>query len=170
MPRLAEDDLIDAYRAHLRPLYGWVQRRSGGDRELAEDVVQETWLRAVGRWRGRGLPRDPQAWLRTVARRVLFGHYRRRRPEPLDAGELDLEHPGEPRTPNAAVVLHRALARLRRGQARLLEAHHLEGRDTASLAAELRLSERAVEGRLRRSRQALRACLEPWIRDTGGTP
>ncbi len=169
MPRIAEDDLIDAYRASVRPLYAWVARRSGGDRELAEDVVQEAWLRAVARWRRRGLPADPSAWLRTVARNLIFNHYRRRRPEVLEEVELDLEAPSEPRTPGTAALLHWGLARLGRREARLLEAFHLEGRDTASIAAELSVSERAVEGRLRRSREALRARLSPWIRDPGAT-
>lgn len=35
------------YRQTIRPLYAYVSRRCGGDRALAEDVVQETWLRAV---------------------------------------------------------------------------------------------------------------------------
>lgn len=60
---ISEQDLISHYRRCVRPLYSYVSRRTGGDRPLTEDLVQETWLRALGDWRRRGLPREPMAWL-----------------------------------------------------------------------------------------------------------
>ena len=50
--RPTEDDIRHLYRDTIDDLYGFVSRRSGGDRALAEDVTQETWLRAVKAWRG----------------------------------------------------------------------------------------------------------------------
>ncbi len=55
----------------------------------------------------------------------------------------------------SAVMCH-ALARLPAAQARLLEAFHFEDRRTSQLADAFGLSERAVEGRLRRARERLR--------------
>ena len=40
--------------ATLRVLYGYVSRRSGGQRELAEDITQETFLRATRVWQRTG--------------------------------------------------------------------------------------------------------------------
>ena len=37
------NELILEYRKTIRPLYAFVSRRVGGDRALAEDLVQETW-------------------------------------------------------------------------------------------------------------------------------
>jgi DNA-directed RNA polymerase specialized sigma24 family protein len=54
----------------------------------------------------------------------------------------------------------RALARLPLPQVRLLEAFHFERRPIAEIAAAQGLSERAVEGRLRRARQRLRHEIE----------
>ncbi len=40
-------DVIGVYRETVHELYRFVWRRSGGSRELAEDITQETYLRAV---------------------------------------------------------------------------------------------------------------------------
>ena len=51
---ITEDDIRRIYRETIDDLYGLVLRRCEGDRDLAEDITQETWLRAVrghkGRW------------------------------------------------------------------------------------------------------------------------
>ncbi|TAM89438.1 MAG: RNA polymerase sigma factor, partial [Jatrophihabitans sp.] len=39
------------------------------DLDLAEECVQDAYLRALDRWRADGVPRNPGAWLTTVARR-----------------------------------------------------------------------------------------------------
>jgi RNA polymerase sigma-70 factor (ECF subfamily) len=154
---------LAAYRAEVRPLYAFVSRRVGADRDLAEDVVQETFLRALAAWRRKGPPRAPAAWLRTAATNLIRNHYRSRRPDRLPAGfdldapELGLASPGH------AALVQWGLARLRDGQARLLEAYHLDGREVRAIAAEHGLTERAVEGRLRRARLALRAHLAPHV-------
>ncbi|MEW6745499.1 MAG: sigma-70 family RNA polymerase sigma factor [Planctomycetota bacterium] len=161
---LSEADWVRLYRETITPLYGFVSRRTGGVRELAEDITQETWLRALVDWQRHGLPDRPLAWLETVARRLLLNYYRRSTPASLGPGELDLEERATGiETPRAAALVQWGLARLRRGQARLLEAFHLDGKDVRTLATELGLSERAVEGRLRRAREALRQKLMRYI-------
>lgn len=167
MTVLTEEEWLATYREHVGGLYRWVSKRAGGDRALAEDVTQEAWLRALADWRKKGRPMDPLAWLRTVARNLILNHFRRRRPEGLGTAELDLEGAYEPATPGAAALLHWGLSRLRAGQARLLEAHHLDGKGIGAIATELGLSERAVEGRLRRSRIKLRESLAPYFQSQG---
>jgi RNA polymerase sigma-70 factor (ECF subfamily) len=159
-----EADWIAVYRETLHPLYAYVSRRAGGDRELAEDVTHEAWLRAIAAWRGSGFPAEPLAWLRATAHNLLANHWRRHEPEAVDSRALDLERAAlEPESAEAAALLGWGLAKLRAWQARLLEAYHLEGKGVALLASELGMSERAVEGRLRRSRQALRRLLSPYF-------
>jgi len=51
----AEEASIRVFRETLPALYAFVARRVGGDHALAEDVVQEAWLRAVPAWREHGL-------------------------------------------------------------------------------------------------------------------
>ena len=52
---------------------------------------------------------------------------------------------------------------MRRGQSALLEAFYFDGKSTREIAGEFGLSERAVEGRLRRARQNLEKRLRPYI-------
>jgi RNA polymerase sigma factor (sigma-70 family) len=54
-------------------------------------------------------------------------------------------------------MLQRALEKLPAAQSRLLEMFHFERRPIAEIAVTTDLSERAVEGRLRRARERLRS-------------
>jgi RNA polymerase sigma-70 factor, ECF subfamily len=49
-----------------------------GDFELAEDVLQDALVVALERWPAEGVPRNPGAWLTTVARRKAIDRLRRR--------------------------------------------------------------------------------------------
>ena len=160
--------LIETYRATIHPLYQFVARRAGRSRQLAEDITQETYLRAVGQWRNGRQPEQALAWLQTVARRLLLNHYRRRSPEPLDAAKLaGVLETAPVDGPDAAALVYWGLARLGRRPRRLLEAFYIEGKSMRTIAVELGTSERAVEGRLRRARQALKDQLTPVMLNQG---
>src|SRR4029453_14985082 len=85
----SEQRIVAIYRQTIVPLYGYVSRHCGGDRTLAEDVTQETWLRAVREWRRKGVPDQPIAWLTTVARNILISYYRTKPPTPLESVSAD---------------------------------------------------------------------------------
>jgi RNA polymerase sigma-70 factor, ECF subfamily len=155
--QLPEADLVRTYRETIRPLYAYVSRRVGGDLSLAEDLVQETWMRALDSWPARGVPDEPLAWLIRVAHNTLVSHFRRMRPELIDPVSIDLEALGSlPDAPDAASVVGWGLARLRRAHAELLEAFYFDGKSVREIAAERSTSERAIEGRLRRARAKLK--------------
>jgi len=159
---MQETEWIRIYRDNVRPLYRHVSRRVGGGRELAEDVTQEAWLRALDSWRKKGAPRDPLRWLVAVANNLLRNQQRRLVPERLPEDALDPAAP-EPREPKAARLLAWALGRLPRAQAELIAERHLDGSSLAEMAAARGLGERAIEGRLRRARQALARRLSPYL-------
>jgi DNA-directed RNA polymerase specialized sigma24 family protein len=56
------------------------------------------------------------------------------------------------------------LSRLRRAHAEILEAFYFDGKSVRDIARERSLSERAVEGRLRRARAKLKKKLERIVR------
>lgn len=168
-----EQRIPEVYRETIGPLYAFVSRRCAGERALAEDVVQETWLRAVDTWRRQGLPESPMAWLTTVARHLLINHFRRRRPLALDDKTAEsllavVDNGLATESEEVATMIQWGLAQLPVQHAGLLTAFHLDDRPVAAIAREFRLSERAVEGRLRRARQKLRHLLERTISKHGG--
>ncbi|MDQ2589051.1 sigma-70 family RNA polymerase sigma factor [Saccharothrix yanglingensis] len=78
----AFEELVEA---HGSALLGYASRLTRGDHHRAEDVVQETWLRA---WRNldrmtedRGSVR---AWLMRVAHNIVVDQYRSRRARPTE--------------------------------------------------------------------------------------
>ena len=83
------DDAIRAlYQAYRVPLLAFALRLTGGDRQHAEDVVQETMIRAwleVGRLDLSGPSLMP--WLAAVARRIVIDDHRRKGARPAETGE-----------------------------------------------------------------------------------
>jgi RNA polymerase sigma-70 factor (ECF subfamily) len=162
---MTEDAVIGTYRATIRPLYAYISRRVGGDVALAQDVAQETWMRALDAWPRRGVPDEPLAWLIRVARNCLVSHFRRVRFESVDPEILDLEPSAlSELDPEHAAIVGWGLARLRRAHAEILEAFYFEQKSVKEIAAERSTSERAIEGRLRRARERLRKKLERRVR------
>ncbi|GAB3441672.1 RNA polymerase sigma factor [Phycicoccus ginsengisoli] len=81
--------------------------RRGGNLAAAEDAVQEALVEAYRRWPADGLPRDPKAWLVTVAQRKLVDlqrseSARRRREE----RELDEPPPGPTEQADDTLLLY----------------------------------------------------------------
>jgi RNA polymerase sigma-70 factor (ECF subfamily) len=161
--RPTEHDIRELYRAHVDGLYDYVATRCRGDVQLAEDITQETWLRAVNAWAVEGLPDRPAAWLARVAGRLLSNWRRHAAVERIDDDDPDgvlADDAGAKETNERRSLLQRALDKLPATQALLLEAFHLDGASVREIAASHSLSERAVEGRLRRARLRLRQQFE----------
>jgi RNA polymerase sigma-70 factor, ECF subfamily len=159
--RPSEDDIRSTYRATVDELFDFVIRRCRDDRELAEDITQETWLRAVDDWERNGLPDRPAAWLARVADRLLSNHRRHEAVERISGDDPDtiVDQDGRAERRDQRSLVQRALERLPAAEARLLETFHFERRPVAEIAASSGLSERAVEGRLRRARARLRGLI-----------
>src|SRR5580693_7024192 len=83
-----ETTITGLYLTYRAPLLSFVLRLTAGDRQHAEDIVQETMVRA---WReaGRLDLSGPSLmpWLSAVARRIVIDEHRRRRARPAESGE-----------------------------------------------------------------------------------
>jgi RNA polymerase sigma-70 factor (ECF subfamily) len=171
--RVTEVQLRQIYGDTIAALYGYASRRCGGRRELAQDVTQEAWLRAVREWRRTGAPRNPLAWLTVVARNLILNHFRRREVIPIDSVSpaevlAAVEENAVSESADIAALVARALERIPEAEARLVEAFHYDRYNVAQLATSYGVSERAIEGRLRRARARLRREIELTLQAEGG--
>src|ERR1700722_13997334 len=127
------------------------------DPSEAEDIVQETFLKAHHQ---RDKLREPEkfpAWLLTVARNGARDRLRRRRPQ-ADAKEFEkMVDPGAA-TPGSAIEQKEHEAHLRRALATLPEEYrtaltlrYLEGLDYRAIEEQMGLSNGALRGILRRA-------------------
>jgi RNA polymerase sigma-70 factor, ECF subfamily len=147
--------LCQALRPDLLRFAFWLSR----DLALAEDVVQETMLRA---WKARDSLLDESAakpWFLTIVRREYARSFERKRLATVDVDELIARE-----EPMLAAVQDESLAEVRAALFKLPEEYReplvmqvLMGYSTAEIAAELNLSNAAVLTRLFRARKQLRA-------------
>lgn len=130
----------------------------GGDRADAEEVAQDAYVRLLARWpRVRGYD-DPEAWLRTVAARLMVSRHRRRTVARRALPRLVPADPGDPGTDDH-LDLRDALARLPVDQRAVVLLHHLDDRPVDEVARLLHLPVGTVKSRLARGRAALATLL-----------
>ena len=89
--RLESDTLRELHDAHAAALLAFATRLCAGDRGRAQDVVQETLLRAWQNPAALDPARGPaRAWLFTVARNVAIDSHRARASRPAEVGDAPL--------------------------------------------------------------------------------
>jgi RNA polymerase sigma-70 factor (ECF subfamily) len=163
-PRDLDEMLAALYADHGSALRRFAARLSG-DRSRAEDIVQETMLRAL-RHPERVADRTgaPRAWLYTVARHLAIDQHRARQARPAEpAGLTVLASQAAPDQIDAAIAkwdLATALASLRPRDRNLLTARYLRDRSIGQIAADLNIPAGTVKSRLSAARDALRRKLQ----------
>ncbi len=160
-----------AAAARTEELYGRYARTVSGlcgallrNRAEAEDATQQTFLSAHRALLAGTEPREPAAWLATIARNECWGRIRARMREPLPTDDIELAS-GE-RDPLAEAIrsadlaaLWSAIASLPLQQRDALLLREFGGLSYEELAAALSVTGPAVESLLFRARQRLRAQL-----------
>ncbi|HWM06135.1 MAG TPA: sigma-70 family RNA polymerase sigma factor [Actinophytocola sp.] len=144
-------------------LFGHVLRLTGNDRQWAEDVVQETLVRA---WRNADrLDREPgmlRAWLYTVARRIVIDGRRSHsaRPREVDVAPLALVPvPDRSEQALSKMVVADALQGLRAEHREALEETYLRDRTVNEAAHVLGVPPGTVKSRVFYALRALRRVL-----------
>lgn len=149
----------------LSPVVNRCLIRWTGDRDLAGDLVQETFLRvhrARGRYRS-GSPVGP--WVLTIARRLSIDALRKRgRAKVKLTFEGDLPEPEHipPEEPTPQWMLQEvrdAIAALPASQRSVVSMHKLDGKPMAEVAEILGISEGAARVRAHRGYKRLRSAL-----------
>lgn len=150
-----------------------------GNPDLAEDILQETFInayKAIDRFEGRA---HVSTWLYRIAHNAVLMRLRKEKSAPhvqsLD-DEVDLDAlPARGRwkdTPERRLLQAELIQKMDEALANLSETlrvvfvlRDVEGLSTAQTAEVLDLSEAAVKSRLHRARLALRAQLAPYLQD-----
>jgi RNA polymerase sigma-70 factor (ECF subfamily) len=130
-----------------------------GDRDEAQECVQEAFVRAWSHRRQLQKAHAPEAWVRTTAYRLAVSRWRRTmrsRREP-DRAVQHQEAPAGPDSDHVALVA--ALRQLPEAQRRAIVLHHLCDLPVSSVAAEVGVPEGTVKARLSRRRAALLSLL-----------
>lgn len=150
--------------AHAQPVYRYLLRLTQGNREAAEDLLQETLLRA---WRSKAdLLADVETlrpWLYTVARNVAIdaGRSKQARPSEVDGADLA-------RIPAATDAFERLVtsATVRKALLELSPEHrtvlvelYYRGASAAETAARIGIPEGTVKSRVHYALRALRSAL-----------
>lgn len=146
---------------HLRSLFGAAYRMTGNAYD-AEDLVQETFLRAH-----RALDRfeagtNARAWLHTILQRVRTDAFRRkkRRPETVElTGEGPAIRPAQDALASGHEDLERALAALPENFRTAVVLRDLQELSYAEIAAALSVPVGTVMSRIHRGRALLREAL-----------
>lgn len=129
------------------------------DREAAEDLCQETFIKALRSWERRDPQASVAAWLYRIATNTAYDHLRRRqriRFTPLDSSpSFDIATPGESQIDEQEPV-RQALAQLPAIYRLPLIMHSCDGRSTHEIARTLGCSNSAVKTRLFRARERFR--------------
>jgi RNA polymerase sigma-70 factor, ECF subfamily len=129
-----------------------------GNQAEAEDVTQEAFERAWLRWSTVQGCASPEAWVRTVARRLAVSRWRRVR----NASTAWLRHGPLPDLPDLSpdhLALMAALGQLPRGQREAIVLHHLADLPVERVAEETGSSVSAVKKQLVRGRAAMAVLL-----------
>jgi RNA polymerase sigma factor (sigma-70 family) len=177
MSGVSDRVLLERARAGEAECFGELYRRRRGvvlaflrprvaSAELAADLMCETFASALiaVHEQARELPREPVAWLVTIARnelrdawrrgRVTEGARRRLALEPIELGDEDLRAVDEAAA--EADLLARLADELPPDQLHALSAHLIDDRGYPEIAAELGCSQSVVRKRVSRGLATLR--------------
>ena len=162
-----EDTLVRMlYEEHAGPLLMFVLRLTGGDRQRAEDIVQETLLRA---WRnahrlGAQGQQSLRPWLVTVARRIAIDDHRSVSARPTETYDRELE--SFPSTSDETdrvlrlMTVTDALRTLSQSHREILVETYFRGRTVPEAAEALGLPLGTAKSRVYYALRALRTALQ----------
>lgn len=130
-----------------------------GNRDEAQECVQEAFVRAWAHRRRLDRAQHPEAWVRTTAYRLAVSRWRRaalsrRSPDRALGAATEAPPPSE-----SHVALVAALRLLPEAQRQALVLHHIADLPVQAVAREVGVPEGTIKARLSRGRAALAALL-----------
>lgn len=150
------------YRRHTPRLRGLVLRMLGGNRADADDVVQESWVRAVRAIDGFRGDSALGTWINGIGVRVAWEAIRRR--ERLSEPSPEHELAADPPHTAERIDLEHALRRLPDAYRAVVVLHDVEGFGHEAIAESLGIAIGTSRSHLSRARNALRTMLRSYER------
>jgi RNA polymerase sigma factor (sigma-70 family) len=159
---------LDGLFNHESAFRAFLRRRLHDD-VIAEDLLQQSLLRAVEHQHTLQNHESVMAWFYRILRNAVVDYYRARAAESrkLDGFQEELHARGEQAVPSpdemkptVCACLERMLPTIRPAYAELLRRIDLQGELPGAVAKNLGLSKNNLTVRLHRARQALRSALE----------
>lgn len=169
----AEHELAALQREHGRPLFALLLRLSDGDRQRAEDLVQETLVRA---WQHPEALRADEfdsvlPWLLTVGRRLAIDARRARQARPPEVHDAVLENTravgDHAERAAAALDVREAVKTLTPEHRDVLVLVYFQGASVAEAARTLGIPPGTVKSRAYYALRALRRVLPGYAPDLG---
>ncbi|MGI4739950.1 MAG: RNA polymerase sigma factor [Janthinobacterium lividum] len=155
------DCLTGLFERYQAPLFGFLARLANGDRDVAQDLTQNVFVRVL-RYRASYQPGQPfRAWVYQMARHVWADYYQRQRPSAdLEEVEKTAAHGRAAQAQRAATdqhqALHEALNLLPPAQREVLLLHRFQGFDYAEIGEQLGCTAGAARVKAHRALDALR--------------
>lgn len=190
---ISADDVPDfgAHCARLRTeLVNFARRFTNGSRDAAEDVVQESLIRASNAWppvkpEHKDFEQSVRSWLFAIVGNISMNHLRtlKRRREvfnqtvdgsrdsksssdaPWDVAATDPRDEHEAETGDE---VREAIARLPPYQRVVVEMHYMDGMDLDAIALELKIPKNTVFTRVHRAKIAMRKHLRKYAANAYG--
>jgi len=155
--RTRGEDAFDAlYEAHTPALYALAMRLTGGDHGEAEDLVQESWVRAVRALSSFRAEAALRSWLCGVLVNVRRG---RIKADWRTVDAPDAEPVADNNGPDDALDLERAIGKLPEGARDVFVLHDVYGYTHREIAEMLSIVEGTSKSQLTRARALLRRSL-----------
>jgi len=165
---------------HLHEVYGFVFHLVGGDRAVAEDLNQETWLEALDGIDQCDATRGSfRNWLFGIARKRVALHYRRRAlagnptslsdqfGEAAESGDISVLPKDVLEQVERAAVVRAAMLLLPDDRREVLLGKYVEGLSVETIAIRLGRTAKAVESLLSRAREQMRGLLGGYMMPRG---
>jgi RNA polymerase sigma-70 factor (ECF subfamily) len=146
-------------------VYGFVLLRVGGRKDVAEDLLQETFVQALRSWQSFRGEASLTTWMCGIARHLIAGHFESERRAAVTASGLQLITSEQADADNAigrvedSDLVARALGALPVQQRQAVVLRYLDGLPVSEVAARMHKSPVQVQSLLQRARQTLRHIL-----------
>ena len=177
LKRLHDGDraaMAELYDRYFDRVYSLVFNQVDRNREVAEDIVQDTFLAALKSAKGFKGRSSAYTWLCSIAYHKVADHYRRQSRERkrmvsgVDVDTVDAsENPGTQPQPDSMIesaetrqVVNEALAKLPWDYRQVLILKYVEEMSVQEIGQIMDRSPKSIEGLLTRSRKALQTQLE----------